>query len=1057
MRFNNSSMALLGIPDLPDRAFIRKAGGGIIPQGGGSQPTNTTSTTNTSNIPAYAQPYVETMLGATQQQLFKTTPGGTDSNGNQIYNINGFQPYQAYGSTNPDGTPATPTQAAQAAVAGFSPLQQQAQSSAANLQTPGQYGQAEDVTGMGIGQSMGYANQMNQLANSATPQNFQQQVGGYMNPYLQQSLAPSLQLLNQQYGQQAAQEQGSATQAGAFGGSREAVMNALNSQNQNLAQQQMIGNAYNNAFGAAQNQYNQNDAFQLQGLQAGLGATNQAMQGANQLANIGGQNLAAQQSILGTQAQQGQLQQANQQQVINQAIQNYSNAQQYPLMELGMMSNMLHGLPMQSTTTNQYQAAPNSILQGIGAGGAAASIYNSLNPQSKKKGGITEAVPRHYAGVLASLNNELEDIAATDPSALAKYASQTKSPELKRLIQEKAGIPLAPTNMGGAAPSGGIVALAEGGVPKYGTGDVVTTPGDRTGSLTPEQVQAARALANSVGNVELNGLPNGPSDNSMSDISQSEAPRGVPVNSLANVTPTQALQKQLAPPAAIQASTADTSSTPFNLDTGVQPHVRGNVRSPFQGVYDTVGDFFSNAGTTATNPRLGGRPAASTPTPGGIAQATPAAAPSNVDNTAPNAGLGVRQLTPQQGAALQAQSASVMNPQGAGLANTPEAKAAEAKAVAAAAPKEKLKQTVLAKETSTAKTLAKDEDKAVKKLDEAAESNDFMPKNYGTDVKSYTDDLKKAIGLGPDSYKKMDALNKAYEDQVLGMDKQAYIMRNLNAAQTFGKLANFRGPVGAGIAAAMGDFASSEANLQDKMQAMKMEALKGQAEIEKGKRAEELGLWTLAAQHYDKASEIAANLKATKMKGDIDLKVADKRAESDMAVTKETNASREKTEGMRVASEAASAQKHFDAATYKEAQEIKRREAYIPALRKELGREPTQAEVDRRYTESNTPAAESNESRLAIARGNAFKDWLANASIYDQEYGKLKEKGDVNKIRAYEEKIAEKLSRGYTTSNTTAPQSTLGSILVGTEKPYNGKTYVFQGGDPSKQENWKVK
>jgi len=1050
MRFNNSSMALLGIPDLPDRAFIRKAGGGIIPQGGGSQPTNTTSTTNTSNIPSYAQPYVETMLGATQQQLFQTTPGGTDSNGNQIYNINGFQPYQAYGSTNPDGTPATPTQAAQAAVAGFSPLQQQAQSSAANLQTPGQYGQAEDVTGMGIGQSMGYANQMNQLANSATPQNFQQQVGGYMNPYITSALNPSLQLLNQQYGMQGAQEQGNATHAGAFGGSREAVMNALNSQNQNLAQQQMIGNAYNNAFGAAQNQYNQNGAFQLQGLQAGLGATNQAMQGANQLANIGGQNLAAQQSILGTQAQQGQLQQANQQQVINQAIQNYSNAQQYPLMELGMMSNMLHGLPMQSTTTNQYQAAPNSILQGVGAGGAAASIYNSLNPQSKKKGGITEAVPRHYAGVLASLNNELEDIAATDPSALAKYASQTKSPELKRLIQEKAGIPLAPTNMGGAAPSGGIVALAEGGVPRYEGGDLMRAITPFTSSNTTPPIAAGAQL--------------------MKDNPASTAQFAPLIQNLADVKAQQL--------SAFQAGDTAKATAFTNAAQSYQNAIREQADQAMgKGSGDKILSYVGNSIDSAQQPQ--------TPTPGGIAQAAPTSRP--VDTTAPNAGLGVRQLTPEQGMALQNQSASVMNPQAtapvqtpggpglgapqgpnnnptqypgrsgvipvsaAGLAGTPEAKAAEAKAVAAAAPKEKLKQTVLAKETATAKTLAKDEDKAVKKLDEAAESNDFMPKNYGTDVKSYTDDLKKAIGLGPDSYKKMDALNKAYEDQVLGMDKQAYIMRNLNAAQTFGKLANFRGPVGAGIAAAMGDFASSEANLQDKMQAMKMEALKGQAEIEKGKRAEELGLWTLAAQHYDKASEIAANLKATKMKGDIDLKVADKHAASAKEVEQMRATSNEKVEGARSTSAKEVEQMRLEGQNLPE----KNKQEVIKDIMEKNN--VSKEEALRRYTAATTPTAESNETRLAIARGNAFKDWLANSAIYDTEYSKVKATGDVNKIRAYEEKIAEKLSKGYTTPNTTAPQSTLGSILVGTEKPYNGKTYVFQGGDPSKQENWKVK
>lgn len=1037
--------------------------------GGGNQPTNTTSTTNTSNIPSYAQPYVETMLGATQQQLFNTTPGGTDANGNPIYNITGFKPYQSYGSTNPDGTPATPTQAAQAAVAGFSPLQQQAQSSAANLQVPGQFGQAAGITGMGIGQSLDYGQQMNQLANSATPENFQQQVGGYMNPYINQVLQPSMQLLNQQYGQQGAAEQAAATNAGAFGGSREAIMQGLNQQNQNLAQNQLVSNAYNNAFNAAQNQYNQQGAFQLQGLQAGLGATNQAMQGANQLANIGGQNLAAQQSILGTQAQQGALEQANQQQVINQAIQNYANAQQYPLMELGMMSNMLHGLPMQSTTTNQYQASPNPLLQGIGVGGAAASIYNSLNPTaSHKKGGITEAVPRHYEGVLASLNNELEDMAAIDPSALAKYASQTKSPELRRLIQEKAGIPLAPTNMGNEAPGGGIVALAEGGVPKYGTGDVASVPGDRTALLTPDQAQAAIALANSVGNVDINGLPNGPSADSMSSVSQPETARSIPLNSLASVTPTQARQKQLAPTVSVQPSiavnsaqpsTSDTSMLGLSLDTGVQPHVRGDVRSPFQGIYDTVGNFFSNAGTTATNPRLGGRPSAPTPTPGGIVQTS---TPTQQGLNPAGFESSLKKLTPEQGAALQAQSASVMNPQGAGLADTPEAKVAEAKAKLAAAPKEvkaAANKAVLSAEMKQAKALAKDEDKAVKKVDAAAEEDPTKMPDYGNAIKENMDSLKKAIGLDENSYKKMDALNKEYENRVLGMDKQAYVMRNLNAAQTFAKLANFRGPIGAGIAAAVGDFASSEANLQDKMQAMKLEALKGQAEIEKGKRAEELGLWTLAAQHYDKASEIAANLRMTKMKGDTDLKVADKRAESDMAVTKETNKSHEKVEGMRVASEAATAKSHFDASTYKERQDVERRNQYKADLRTELGREPTQAEIDRRYTESNTPAAESNEQRARSNANKNYEAWEKGLFISENDLVSKAKKGDKDAAakleKLKEDKYNQLLAREMGTTN--ARPTTSPSVVKGTEATYQGKTWVFQGGDPYDKNNWKVK
>ena len=46
--------------------------------GGGGGPTQTTSTVQNTNIPSYAQPYVESMLGATINQLFNTTETDTE-------------------------------------------------------------------------------------------------------------------------------------------------------------------------------------------------------------------------------------------------------------------------------------------------------------------------------------------------------------------------------------------------------------------------------------------------------------------------------------------------------------------------------------------------------------------------------------------------------------------------------------------------------------------------------------------------------------------------------------------------------------------------------------------------------------------------------------------------------------------------------------------------------------------------------------------------------------------------------------------------------------------
>ena len=219
---------------------------GFVLWGGSPPPASapTQTTVMNTNIPDYAQPYVMNMLNAAQAQVYN--PSGT-----------GFNAYTPY-SNNPANY-----------VAGFSPLQQQAQSSAANLQVPGAYNQAMGQTmGVnrqlgGLGQQMGMTgmNYANQATNPAS-------VNAYMNPYIQASLAPQLQLANQQYGIAGQQEQSGATQAGAFGGSREALMNSLNAQNQMLAQNQLISQGYNTAFQNAQQAQQFGANLGLQGQQA---------------------------------------------------------------------------------------------------------------------------------------------------------------------------------------------------------------------------------------------------------------------------------------------------------------------------------------------------------------------------------------------------------------------------------------------------------------------------------------------------------------------------------------------------------------------------------------------------------------------------------------------------------------------------------------------------------------------------------------------------------------------------------------------------------------------
>lgn len=382
--------------------------------GGGSPPpapSQTTQTVNQNTIPEQLMPYVKNMLNRAEplsQSVYK--------------------PY----STN-----------AQDYVAPFSPLQKQAQAGAANLQTPGQFASASQMAGLsGLGSMMAGQNYAQQATNPNA-------VGAYMNPYLQQSLAPQLKLLNQQFGIKQAQQQGAATQAGAFGGSREALSNAMTNQGQALAQQEMIGQGYNQAFNQAQQ-------AQQFGANLGLQGYTGATQAAGQLGQLGTQQLAAQTSVLGTQAQFGGQQQAQQQQAINQAIQNYQNAQQYPYMQLGFMSDLLRGTPVGNVTQTQYQAQPGMASQIGGLATAGLGAYAALKAEGgpiKDKGFKAGGIVGYKTGgdIEESMRSKLEDL---DVPHLQSVVQNKESPKMAGIAKEVLATKLA---------KGGIVAFADEG------------------------------------------------------------------------------------------------------------------------------------------------------------------------------------------------------------------------------------------------------------------------------------------------------------------------------------------------------------------------------------------------------------------------------------------------------------------------------------------------------------------------------------------------------------------------------------------------------------------
>jgi len=320
--------------------------------GGGGQPTQ--STTVNTNVPEYARPYVENMLQSTQSQIYND-------------DMTGFRPYQPY-STNPNDY-----------VASFSPLQQQAQAGAANLTTPDQYAAGSSLSGIsGLG-SLGIAGRAagagQQYGQMATDPN---SISAYMSPYMQNVVDYQKSQAVRDYGIGQQSLRGQAARSGAFGGSRQAIQEseaqrALGSQLQGITAQ-----GSQQAFQNAQQAQQFGANLGLQGYGTALQGLGQANTAGGTLGQLGTQQLGAQSNIINLQSQAGAQQQAQEQQKINQSIQDYATAQQYPYMQLGIMNSMLRGLPLQSSTTQMYQAQPSTGQQLMGYGLGALGAYKAF-------------------------------------------------------------------------------------------------------------------------------------------------------------------------------------------------------------------------------------------------------------------------------------------------------------------------------------------------------------------------------------------------------------------------------------------------------------------------------------------------------------------------------------------------------------------------------------------------------------------------------------------------------------------------------------------------------
>jgi hypothetical protein len=449
------------------------------------------------------------------------------------YDITGTRPYTPYSADPRDY------------VAEFSPQQQQVFGETARMQTPGGFQAGSQLAGTGAmggiqsagaaygygGQGAGYGGQGAMFGQQAAgtgsmyermatdPMSMQ----AYMSPYMQNVV----EIQKQQAIEDAQKAQLGANlgaaRHGTYGGARQTLAQTQREAGLNKQLSDIQAQGLQSAFDQAQRSQQFGVTSGLQGLQAGISGAQTGIQGAGMglqgvqaaqagygmgiqggqaLGQLAGQQQQADLSRLGFQGQMGEQQQQRQQQIINQAVQDYALSQEMPMQRLAGYNALLRGYATPTSTVSQYQAAANP-LQTIGALGTAAGGFGSLMGGGKKEGGVIKLAEGGITDVDA-IESYAEDLSipqlqqSMENNSLPKYYRYVGMPILENKVNEAERMKMAQAMMGQQGQQGqpqsisdalmakadqlqGITSIAEpapvmaagGGVVAFAGGDVV--------------------------------------------------------------------------------------------------------------------------------------------------------------------------------------------------------------------------------------------------------------------------------------------------------------------------------------------------------------------------------------------------------------------------------------------------------------------------------------------------------------------------------------------------------------------------------------------------------
>ena len=205
-------------------------------------------------------------------------------------------------------------------------------------------------------------------------------IGQYMNPYLQQALNPQLEEARRQSQISQLGNAAKLTQAGAYGGSRQAIMDSETQRNLGTNLANITGQGYKTAYDEATKAAQYGTDVGLRGLTQATTANQAAGNIGAQEAQYGLQNLQA----LGT---SGNVQQGQNQAALNAQYNEYLRQLKYPQDILKFQQGIIQGMPGGSQQLNY--GAQQSDLQKISS--TAANIA-TLQKNLKEAGLTSDAI-----------------------------------------------------------------------------------------------------------------------------------------------------------------------------------------------------------------------------------------------------------------------------------------------------------------------------------------------------------------------------------------------------------------------------------------------------------------------------------------------------------------------------------------------------------------------------------------------------------------------------------------------------------------------------------------